>query len=62
MNRLSLDSNAVPAHIGGISCNVRNCTYHDGESFCTAHNVKVGPSYATSSVDTVCATFKPKSM
>ncbi|MBE6639000.1 MAG: DUF1540 domain-containing protein [Ruminococcaceae bacterium] len=45
----------------GVSCDVKNCTYHDGESYCTAEQIAVGPSYATSCTDTVCATFRPKS-
>lgn len=49
-------------HIRGISCDVRNCIYHDGDSYCTADRVAVGPSYATSCTDTVCATFKQRSL
>ncbi len=49
-------------HIKGISCDVRNCVYHDGDSDCTAERIAVGPSYATSCTDTVCATFKQKSL
>lgn len=49
-------------HIRGISCDVRNCVYHDGDSYCTADRVAVGPSYATSCTDTVCATFKQRSL
>ena len=44
----------------GISCDVKNCTYHEGECTCTADKIAVGPSYATSCTDTVCATFKQK--
>lgn len=54
--------NSVPQHIKGISCNVKNCIYHDGESYCTTDKINVGPSYATSCTDTVCATFKPKNL
>ncbi len=46
-------------YIKGISCDVKNCIHHDGEHACTAKEITVGPSYATSSADTVCATFKP---
>ena len=49
-----------PKHIDGISCSVKNCMYHDGESFCTTDNICVGPSHASTSADTICATFKPK--
>ena len=47
-------------HIKGISCDVKNCQYHQGDCYCTAEKIAVGPSFATSSTDTVCATFKPK--
>ncbi len=46
-------------HIKGICCDVKNCVHHDGEHACTAKEIIVGPSYATSSSDTACATFKP---
>ncbi len=44
----------------GVNCDVSNCYYHDGECHCTAEKINVGPSHATSSTDTVCATFKQK--
>ena len=47
--------------IDGIACEVHNCRYHDGRSKCLAGSINVGPSYASSSADTVCATFKPQS-
>lgn len=46
----------------GVSCDVINCVYHDGECHCTASKINVGPSYAVSCTDTVCATFKQKSI
>ena len=49
-------------HIKGITCDVRNCIYHDGDSYCTADRIAVGPSYATSCTDTVCATFRQRSL
>ncbi|MBR5553999.1 MAG: DUF1540 domain-containing protein [Clostridia bacterium] len=58
----SLLNSDVPDHIRGISCNVKNCIYHDGDAYCTASRISVGPSYATSCTDTVCATFKAKSL
>ena len=42
-----------------IVCDVRNCVYHDKDNHCTASQIAVGPSYAQSSSETVCATFKP---
>lgn len=47
-------------HISGIVCNVTNCVHHDCETHCTAKEIAVGPSYATTSQDTVCATFQQK--
>ena len=52
----------VPKHIKGLDCNVKNCSYNDGECYCTAKSVHVGPSSAKSGGDTICATFKPKEM
>ena len=47
-------------HIKGITCDVKNCVYHCGESECYAGEICVGPREAKSSANTVCATFKPK--
>ena len=44
----------------GITCDVKNCQYHTGECHCTAEMIKVGPNFACSSAETICATFKPK--
>lgn len=46
--------------IKGVCCDVKNCVHHDGSDCCTAGEITVGPSYATTSHDTVCATFQPK--
>lgn len=46
-------------HLEGVCCDVKNCVYHDGEHRCTAKEINVGPTYATASHDTACATFKP---
>lgn len=46
--------------IRGISCDVKNCAYHEGECHCCAPRISVGPCNATCSGDTVCVTFKPK--
>ncbi len=51
-----------PQHIHGVVCDVRNCVYHDGDNFCTASRIAVGPTYATNSRDTVCATFRERSL
>ncbi len=47
-------------HIKGINCDVKNCVYHACETYCTATQIAVGPSSATSSSDTACATFKER--
>ena len=50
----------TPKHIQGITCDVKNCVYHDCDTYCTAGQIAVGPSFATSSSETVCATFKER--
>jgi len=50
----------APKHIQGISCDVKNCTYHDGQHYCTAGQINVGPTHAETSGETACVTFKPK--
>lgn len=47
-------------HIKGIKCDVKNCYYHDMETYCTAEQIAVGPRDADSSSETLCVTFKPK--
>lgn len=56
----SPDKDSKPKHIKGVSCDVTSCAYHDGDNYCTAERISVGPGYATACADTVCATFKPK--
>ena len=46
--------------IKGITCDVKSCEYNDGENECTAGHISVGPTDASCSDDTVCATFRPK--
>lgn len=48
--------------IKGVVCDVKNCVWHDGQSHCSAGQIAVGPSYATSCADTVCATFRQKTL
>ena len=45
--------------IKGVVCDVISCTYHDGDSHCTASQISIGPMQASSCTETVCATFKP---
>lgn len=61
-NEVRGNHSGTPKHIKGIVCDVKNCAYHDSENYCTADKIAIGPSYATSSTDTVCASFKPKSI
>lgn len=44
----------------GVVCDVTNCKYHSEGHKCTAEQIMVGPSFAISSADTICATFKNK--
>lgn len=60
MNLFNNENQNTPQHIKGICCNVKNCVHHDGESYCTADKINVGPAYATNCTDTVCSTFKQK--
>ena len=46
----------------GVSCDVRNCIYNDLHSHCTAEKIAVGPTYAASCTDTVCASFRQRSI
>ena len=47
-------------HIKGVKCDVKNCAYHNGMHQCCAGSISVGPTEATCSANTLCATFKPK--
>ena len=60
MNSNSNENKNCCGHIKGISCDVKNCVHHDGETYCTAECIAVGPSHACTSADTICATFKQK--
>ena len=53
-------ASAQQKHNKGVNCDVKNCAYPDGECYCCADTISVGPSFATSCTDTVCATFKSK--
>ncbi len=45
--------------IAGINCEVVNCVYNE-QMHCSADEIKVGPSYANSTSETVCDTFRAK--
>ncbi len=58
---LILSSSAkTPKHQSAVSCEAKNCAYHDGDHYCTADRIKIGPSYARAKTDTVCITFTPR--
>lgn len=44
--------------IKDIKCDVTNCIYNEGNGCCSAGEIKVGPSNAKNSSDTLCATFE----
>lgn len=50
----------VPRHINGITCDVRNCIYHDGDNFCTAGRVTIASQASVKSSQTRCATFEAR--
>ena len=49
-------------HIKGVVCDVKQCAYHDGDSYCTASRISIGPGFAKTAGETVCATFLPKTL
>jgi len=53
-------SKMTSASNNGVSCNVTNCVYHDGKCYCKAEKIDVGPTFANSSTDTVCSTFRAR--
>lgn len=44
--------------IKGISCEVKNCKYHDVTNACTAGHIKVGNTTAKKVSETACETFE----
>ena len=44
--------------IKGISCEVKNCIYHDRSDCCNAGAIRVGSKSAKDMQDTVCETFE----
>lgn len=59
MNPTSNHTGSREEHIEGVICDVTNCRYNNLDNCCTAHEIKVGPQFASTSYDTICATFKP---
>lgn len=60
MNNNMNNNGCCKEHIKGIKCDVKNCMYHDCDTYCTAGQISVGPCNAKSSTETVCATFKER--
>lgn len=58
--KFNCHSDDTTKHIQGIVCEVKNCVHHDCETYCTAGKIAVGPSYACTNAETVCATFEQK--
>ena len=48
-------------HLAGVHCDVKNCVWHGADTLCTADAISVGPNRATTSSQTLCATFREKS-
>ncbi len=59
-NNLLVPTDSAPRHINGITCDVRNCVYHDGDNFCCAKRVTIGSAVARNASETRCATFEPR--
>lgn len=44
--------------IKGISCEVKNCVYHDKANNCNAGHINVGSTTANTASETKCETFE----
>ncbi|MBR3148918.1 MAG: DUF1540 domain-containing protein [Eubacterium sp.] len=44
--------------IKGISCEVKNCVYHDKKDCCNAGHISIGNEKAQSESETKCKTFE----
>lgn len=59
MNKVSEKAREMDT-VDGIHCEVTNCSYHTPKCQCKAGKIHVGPTFASSSSETVCSTFKPQ--
>ena len=57
-NNKAEGSELIMDEIRGISCEVKNCVYHDKSDCCTAGHITVGNSSATKTSETKCETFE----
>ncbi len=51
-----------PGRLRGVYCDVKSCAYHDGESYCTASRITVGPTNALRATETACATYRRRKL
>ena len=58
MNNDKKSCGTNPNVIKGITCDVVTCEYHHAGGQCCAGHIKVGPSQAEVSRETLCTTFK----
>ncbi|MBO7292534.1 MAG: DUF1540 domain-containing protein [Clostridia bacterium] len=56
-----MDSEKKEKHLKGVSCDACQCVHHGKDNTCCASMIAVGPHSASTSYETVCATFKAKS-
>ncbi|MEA5038894.1 MAG: DUF1540 domain-containing protein [Clostridiaceae bacterium] len=56
----AVSTNMDPVPETDITCDVKNCSYNDGNNRCTASSVSVNGLSATSSRETECSTFQTK--
>ena len=47
-----MDNKNCCKHNEGIKCDVKNCVYHDCDTYCTANQIAVGKSGSEASCDT----------
>lgn len=47
-------------HLKGIICDVAHCIYNENGCYCTAKEIRIGPSFAAERSDTICGTFKSR--
>ncbi|MBR5774519.1 MAG: DUF1540 domain-containing protein [Clostridia bacterium] len=57
-----MNTNKTHQHqIPGVSCDAKHCIYNRAGNVCEAGRIDIGTNKATSSSETICATFKCKS-
>lgn len=55
-----MENGKAKKHLKGVSCDACQCVHHGEKNTCCASEIAVGPHNASSSGETVCATFKAK--